>query len=466
MGCIRILRICGLAEASLPATRFLEEVCCSVGRENCRSLEGGIAIWLTTLGEATLMRFITVGCLCCAATAANAQSNMLSGQKVQDLVTGAVVVIDTPVGTKIPIRYAIDGQLFGQARDLAWHLGSQEDTGRWWINADQLCHKWRRWFGGAQQCMRLQKTGRTIHWLNQDGNSGTAAIAVPAPARVASTQRPERIASAPAARPSFSQPPEGSVVTTSDSFVALPAEHPRTPQGTGSAPLVVNHPADARISAPAPIEATVIRYMVTNVSRDDVLNVRSGPSADFDVVAELQPASRGISITGACKSQWCPVQHEMATGWVNRTYLASEERGAQTSAIEGSLIDHAGRPGEWRNPPEAPRTCLTSAARALLERIEEKFGPVQLISTCRPGATIAGSGRPSRHATGNAVDFNAGSRKREIVEWLIDNHRDGGTMTYPDMDHIHVDIGPHFVSIAGGRHWASWREKGNFPRRE
>jgi uncharacterized protein YcbK (DUF882 family) len=91
---------------------------------------------------------------------------------------------------------------------------------------------------------------------------------------------------------------------------------------------------------------------------------------------------------------------------------------------------------------------------------------VQLISTCRPGATIAGSGRPSRHATGNAVDFNAGSRKREIVEWLIDNHRDGGTMTYPDMDHIHVDIGPHFVSIAGGRHWASWREKGNFPRRE
>jgi hypothetical protein len=34
------------------------------------------------------------------------------------------------------------------------------------------------------------------------------------------------------------------------------------------------------------------------------------------------------------------------------------------------------------------------------------------------------------------------------------------------MDHIHVDIGPHFVSIAGGRHWASWREKGNFPRRE
>jgi hypothetical protein len=29
-------------------------------------------------------------------------------------------------------------------------------------------------------------------------------------------------------------------------------------------------------------------------------------------------------------------------------------------------------------------------------------------------------------------------------------------MTYANMDHIHIDIGPHFVSIAGGQHWASW----------
>ena len=31
-------------------------------------------------------------------------------------------------------------------------------------------------------------------------------------------------------------------------------------------------------------------------------------------------------------------------------------------------------------------------------------------------------------------------------------------MTYSGMDHIHVDIGPHFVSIAGGQHSASWRD--------
>ena len=104
---------------------------------------------------------------------------------------------------------------------------------------------------------------------------------------------------------------------------------------------------------------------------------------------------------------------------------------------------------------DAPRGCLTGAARALLGRIESRFGRVSVISTCRPGATIAGSGRPSRHASGNAVDFDAGGRKSQIVSWLIANHKSGGTMTYPTMNHIHVDIGPHFVSLAGHRRYAS-----------
>jgi len=98
----------------------------------------------------------------------------------------------------------------------------------------------------------------------------------------------------------------------------------------------------------------------------------------------------------------------------------------------------------------ASRSCLTSAARNLLSRIEQRFGAVQLISTCRPGARIAGTGRISRHASGNAVDFNAGGRKGAIINWLIANHRSGGTMTYAHMNHIHVDIGPHFVSLNSG----------------
>ncbi len=100
----------------------------------------------------------------------------------------------------------------------------------------------------------------------------------------------------------------------------------------------------------------------------------------------------------------------------------------------------------------ASRACLTSSARALLGRIESRFGAVQIVSTCRPGARIRGTGKRSKHASGEAIDFHAPrGKKAEIVRWLIANHRSGGTMTYPGMNHIHVDVGYRFVSLAGKR---------------
>lgn len=93
------------------------------------------------------------------------------------------------------------------------------------------------------------------------------------------------------------------------------------------------------------------------------------------------------------------------------------------------------------------RGCLTGEARALLNRIEDRFGRVEIVSTCRPGARIATTGRRSKHASGEAIDFRAPGKKRQVVTWLINNHSDGGTMTYSDMDHIHVDVGYHFVAL-------------------
>jgi hypothetical protein len=102
----------------------------------------------------------------------------------------------------------------------------------------------------------------------------------------------------------------------------------------------------------------------------------------------------------------------------------------------------------------ASRACLTPAAQALLRRIEAQFGRVHVVSTCRPGARIAGTGRISRHASGNAIDFHAPpGRKGEVVRWLIANHRSGGIMTYAGMAHIHVDIGPRFVTLNHGARW-------------
>jgi hypothetical protein len=118
--------------------------------------------------------------------------------------------------------------------------------------------------------------------------------------------------------------------------------------------------------------------------------------------------------------------------------------------LQGAIPPDAIKPAPPHHAKNDGRGCLRSTARALLERIEAQFGPMQIISTCRPGARIAGSGRISKHASGEAIDFNAGGRKGEVVRWLIANHKSGGTMTYAGMSHIHVDVGQHFVALNSG----------------
>src|SRR5262245_58949343 len=97
-------------------------------------------------------------------TIAQAQSSTLSGQQINDLVAGATVEIDTPLGTKLPVRYGRDGKLSGEARDLVSYLGAAFDRGRWWVASDLLCHKWNRCFNSEPQCMRLSREGRIIRW--------------------------------------------------------------------------------------------------------------------------------------------------------------------------------------------------------------------------------------------------------------------------------------------------------------
>lgn len=110
-----------------------------------------------------------------------------------------------------------------------------------------------------------------------------------------------------------------------------------------------------------------------------------------------------------------------------------------------------------RGRATADRGCLVPAARALLARIEAQFGPVQVISTCRSGAVIAGSGRPSLHRYGMAFDFRT-PHKAAVVRWLAGNNR-GGTMTYRHSNHIHADVGRQFVALGGGsRRGRSYRQ--------
>lgn len=85
----------------------------------------------------------------------------------------------------------------------------------------------------------------------------------------------------------------------------------------------------AKVQAPRPERKP---FRVAGVDPSDVLNIRTGPSSDYQTVGGIPPNSRGITITGPCQNDWCPVKHQTLVGWVNRRYL-TEETAANTAAI-------------------------------------------------------------------------------------------------------------------------------------
>lgn len=87
------------------------------------------------------------------------------------------------------------------------------------------------------------------------------------------------------------------------------------------------------------------------------------------------------------------------------------------------------------------RACLTAQTRAVLAQLEGHFGPVKVISTCRPGAVIAGSGRPSQHRYGKAVDLVPPAGQRAAMIGWLRQHASGMVITYRS-GHVHFDNGP------------------------
>jgi hypothetical protein len=94
---------------------------------------------------------------------------------------------------------------------------------------------------------------------------------------------------------------------------------------------------------PVPEEGPVIG--VVGVSFDDVLNLRSGPGTQFDVVAELDPTTGGLAGTGAGwqlpgGDVWWEIERDgVVVGWANQRHLA---RLGDTTDQTASVVDYLG----------------------------------------------------------------------------------------------------------------------------
>jgi len=78
------------------------------------------------------------------------------------------------------------------------------------------------------------------------------------------------------------------------------------------------------MSVPTAASAQVVEgeeHCVVNIQTSDVLNVRAKPSASAKLIATLDYAECGV-IVDTCAGNWCLIDTDYATGWVNGKYIA------------------------------------------------------------------------------------------------------------------------------------------------
>ncbi|MDX2287583.1 MAG: SH3 domain-containing protein [Hyphomicrobiaceae bacterium] len=320
----------------------------------------------------------------------------MDGARLSKAVAGATLHLESPLGLTLPIVFAPDGGMVGEAGGLTFFLGASRDKGRWWIAGDKLCKKWDVWFEAKTKCVWVRMEGNAVGWRHADGSTGrglitarlpieTAAAASPqpekkvpaslarapaAPTRTAATPAPNLfgtglrpLGKAPTAAPAAAGssksgaaeaglppqpasagpvPPKPQLVSPRVAALAtldparlvaappLPAPRPASPPPVTVARTASTTPGPALAVAPTGPAASASRpaatFRVVEVDAFDVLNVRSGPSEAFGVVATIPPNGRGVILTGRCVADWCPVRHLQRTGWVNSYYLEPEPR--------------------------------------------------------------------------------------------------------------------------------------------
>ena len=121
---------------------------------------------------------LVAGALSAAATAATAESVSLAGDELRSVVVGKTVFLNVS-GFELPIKYAANGRMTGKMSTVAASFSRGDgaaDSGKWWVDADQLCQKWSSWMEGKSYCYKLTRNGSSVRWVRNDGRSGSARI--------------------------------------------------------------------------------------------------------------------------------------------------------------------------------------------------------------------------------------------------------------------------------------------------
>jgi hypothetical protein len=122
--------------------------------------------------------FVLAAGLLLPASAALAGQATLAGDDLRKAISGKTVYLNVS-GFELPIRYAANGRMSSKMSTIAASLSrgdGSSDTGKWWVENDQLCQRWSSWMDGKAYCYKLTRNGSTVRWVRNDGHFGTVRI--------------------------------------------------------------------------------------------------------------------------------------------------------------------------------------------------------------------------------------------------------------------------------------------------
>ncbi len=153
--------------------------------------------------------------------------------------------------------------------------------------------------------------------------------------------------------------------------------------------------AAAHASAPATADDLPQLFDVTGVASDDVLNIRTGPTAQAPAIGGLAPDARGIEVTARdSRGTWGRINTGEGTGWVFLRYMAAR----------GVHIDNYNLPVGLRCFGTEPFWNLTHADGVLrYEAMGEE--PVQFAVDIAQDAMLRDDLRRMIRAEGGAVAY-------------------------------------------------------------
>ena len=185
-----------------------------------------------------------------------------------------------------------------------------------------------------------------------------------------------------------------STTTTSD------AVSPTTSAPAATTTTLAGQPTDLWV--PQPFEGPIVG--VVSVRYDDELNVRSGPSTAFPIVATLDPLAEGLSGTGKgwelpSGAVWWEIRVEEGIGWANQGYLS---RFGAVVDLTAQVVDALGE------IPWAP--TMDELGSTVAATFVASDGEVEQVVTVVAAATVGDLGEITIDVVGSADDSVEGHR--------------------------------------------------------